>query len=90
MAETTTITVRIPAAVRDKLDRLAEVTKRSRSYVAADALAEYADSELKIVEGIMRGLEDAEAGRVTPHDEAMAQLRRRITKAAAKPRKRSA
>lgn len=90
MAETTTITIRIPAELRDKLDRVAEVTKRSRSYVAADALAEYADNELRIVEGIMRGLADAKAGRVIPHDEAMAQLRQRVTKAAAKAKKRSA
>jgi predicted transcriptional regulator len=90
MAETTTITIRIPAELRDKLDRLADATKRSRSYVAADALAEYAENELKIVEGIMRGLDDAKAGRVTPHDEAMTQLRQRVTKAAAKSKKRTA
>lgn len=90
MAKTTTITVRITPEVRDKLDRIAELTERSRSYVAADALSEFAGSELRTVEGIMRGIEDARAGRVVPHDEAMAYLRQRIAKVAAKSKKRSA
>ena len=90
MAETTTITVRITPEVRGKLDRIAELTKRSRSYVAAEALAEYAEDELQTVEGIMRGIADARAGRVVPHDEAMAYLRERIAKVAAKSKKRSA
>ncbi len=90
MAETTTITVRIPVEVKDKLDRIAEFTKRSRTYVAGDALAAYADSELETVEGILRGIADADAGRVVPHDEAMAYLRQRIAKVAAKSKKQSA
>ena len=90
MAETTTITIRIPVEVKDKLDRIAALTERSRTYVAGDALAAYADSELGIVEGIMRGIADADAGRVVPHDEAMAYLRQRIAKVAAKSKKRSA
>jgi predicted transcriptional regulator len=90
MAETTTITIRIPPEVRDKLDRIAELTDRSRSYVAADALREYADSELDAVEGIMRGLEDVRAGRTIPHEEAMAILRKRVDAVEARNRKRSA
>jgi predicted transcriptional regulator len=35
----TTMTIRIPIAVHDKLARLAQGTKRSRSYLAAEALA---------------------------------------------------
>lgn len=90
MAQTTTITVRTPVEVKDKLDRIAELTERSRTYVASDALAAYADSELGIVEGIMRGIADADAGHVVPHDEAMAYLRQRIAKVGAKSKKRSA
>lgn len=90
MAETTTITIRIPAQVRDKLDRIAQLTDRSRSYVAADALTAYADSELDTIEGITRGLEDVPAGRTVPHDEAMAVLRKRIDAVEARNKKRSA
>jgi predicted transcriptional regulator len=90
MAETTTITVRIPIGIRDRLDRIAQLTDRSRSYVAADALAAFANNELDVLEGIMRGLEDVRAGRTIPHDEAMASLRKRIGAVEARNKKRSA
>lgn len=64
MAETTTITVRVPLALRDELDRLAKLTQRSRSFLAAEALELYARYELEIVEGILEGIADADAGRV--------------------------
>jgi predicted transcriptional regulator len=82
--------VRIPPQVRDKLDQIARLTDRSRSYVAADALTEYANNELDVVEGVMRGIEDVRAGRTVPHDEAMATLRRRIDAVEARNKKRSA
>ena len=91
MAEpTTTITVRVSQSTKDNLDRIAELTQRSRSFHAAAALAEYASSEREIVEGIQRGIEDAKAGRTIPHKLAMAQLRATVRKAAARAAKRSA
>jgi predicted transcriptional regulator len=90
MADTTTITIRIPVSVRDELQKLAEHTRRSRSQVAADALAAYAHDELEIIEGILRGLEDAKAGRVTPHKQAMARLRQGIKRRTANKARQSA
>jgi predicted transcriptional regulator len=81
MTETTTITVRVPAELKAKLDRLAELTDRSRSYLAAEALEIYARYELEIVEGVLEGIADVEAGRVMPHEEAMARLDRVIAEA---------
>jgi len=68
-----TITIRVPTEVHGKLSRLAQATHRSRSYLAGKAVAAYVERELEIVEGIMQGLADAAAGRVTPHEEVMAQ-----------------
>ncbi|TIP97237.1 MAG: CopG family transcriptional regulator, partial [Mesorhizobium sp.] len=34
----------------------------------------YVDRELGVIEGIKRGMADAAAGRVVPHDEAMAEI----------------
>lgn len=70
----TTMTIRVPIALHDKLARLAQGTKRSRSYLAAEALATYVDRELSIIEGIQQGLADVTAGKVIPHEEAMANL----------------
>jgi predicted transcriptional regulator len=74
MNASTTMTIRVPAELKEKLDRLASGTRRSRSYLAAEAVTSYVERELAIIEGIQRGLADVEAGRVTPHDEAMAEL----------------
>ena len=67
----TTMTIRVPLAVQEQLARLSQSTKRSRSYLAGEAVAAYVEHELAIIEGIERGLADMNAGRVTPHDEVM-------------------
>lgn len=67
----TTMTIRVPLAVQEQLARLSQSTKRSRSYLAGEAVAAYVEHELAIIEGIERGLADLKAGRVTPHDEVM-------------------
>lgn len=74
MTATTTMTIRVNKATKEKLERLARGTKRSKSYLAAEAVSAYVERELEIVEGIQRGLADVAAGRVVPHDEAMAEL----------------
>lgn len=74
LMNSTTMTIRVPVTLHDKLARLAQGTKRSRSYLAAEALTAYVDRELSIIEGIQQGLADVTAGKVIPHDKAMADL----------------
>ena len=81
MAETTTITIRVPVEIKAKLDRLAELTDRSRSYLAAEALEIYTRYELEIVEQVLEGIADDDAGRVVSHEEAMARLDQVIAEA---------
>ena len=87
MVSSTTITIRLPTDVKDKLARLAQDTRRSKSYLAAEAVAAYVDRETEIIQGIQRGLADIKAGRTVPHEEAMAELDAAI-EAAARKRKR--
>ena len=75
VASSTTLTVRVPPEVKKRLGRLAGHTRRTRSYLAGEAIADFVDRELAIVEGINRGLEDMEANRVTSHKSAMRRLR---------------
>ncbi len=75
MSETTTITVRIPKSVKADLDALARDTKRSRSYLAAEAVAEFVAQETVIVGKMLKGMEDFEAERVISHEAAIARLR---------------
>ena len=84
MNASTTMTIRVPAQVADRLGRLAEGTRRSRSFLAAEAVAAYVDRELAIIEGIERGLADVAAGRVVDHDVAMDQIDALIAEARAR------
>ena len=70
----TTMTIRVSADIKEKLDRLAADTRRSRSFLAAEAVSAYVARELAIVEGINEGLEDVGRGRTVSHDEAMSEL----------------
>ena len=74
MPASTTMTIRVRPDVKDKLDRLAAGTQRSKSFLAGEAVAAYVERELEIIEGIHAGLADAEAGRTVSHDEAMAEV----------------
>lgn len=83
MPPSETITVRLPADVKQRLGRLAERTKRTKSFLASEAIAGFVERELQIVEGIERGLADLRKDNVVEHAEAMAELDEAI---AAKPR----
>lgn len=74
MATSTTLTVRLTPEVKKQLGRLAVRTKRTKSFLAAEAIAAYVAREIDVVEGIKRGLDDMREGRVVPHGEAMARL----------------
>jgi predicted transcriptional regulator len=81
MTDSTTLTLRLPAETKNKLAMLAERTRRSQSFLGAEAIADYVARELALVEAIERGRADIRAGRVTPHD-VVADEARRIIKAA--------
>ena len=82
MSESETITVRLASATKDRLGQLAAQTNRTKSYLAAEAIATYVDREMEIVSGIERGLADMKTGRVVSHADAMEQLRQTVAIAA--------
>ncbi|MQT13210.1 CopG family ribbon-helix-helix protein [Segnochrobactrum spirostomi] len=84
MAPQTTMTIRVPPDVKDKLDRIAADTRRSPSLLAGEAVAAYVDRELAVIEGIKRGLSDADDGNVVSHDDAMAEIEAVIAAAESK------
>lgn len=81
MPTSTTMTIRISPAVMERLGRLAHDTRRSKSFLAGEAVSAYVERELEIIEGIQRGLADVTAGQVVPHDAAMAEIQSVIDKA---------
>jgi predicted transcriptional regulator len=88
MTASTTLTIRVPSDVKEKLDRIAAGTKRSKSFLAGEAVAAYVERELEIVEGIERGLADMEAGRVASHEQVMAEARQIVAEARKKKAER--
>jgi predicted transcriptional regulator len=78
MAESTTMTIRVSSELKERLGRLAHDTRRSKSFLAAEAVSAYVDRELAIIEGIQAGMADARAGRVVPHEQAIAEMRQVI------------
>lgn len=82
MTTSTTMTIRLDPRLKEKLGRLADGTRRSRSFLAAEAVETYVDRELAIIEGIERGLADVEARRTVSHEDAMVTVRQSIKVAA--------
>lgn len=76
------MTIRLDPHLKAKLGRLADGTRRSRSFLAAEAVQAYVDRELAIIEGVERGLADVETGKTVSHEDAMATLRQTIEDAA--------
>ena len=70
----TTLTTQLSHETGAKLARLSEGTRRSRTVLAAEAVDAYVEAEVAAAEGIRQGLDDCEAGRLVPHEEAMAEI----------------
>jgi RHH-type transcriptional regulator, rel operon repressor / antitoxin RelB len=72
---TTTVTVRVPTRLKDRLDKLADATARSRSWLAAHALEVYVEDQEWQLATIRKGKKDAQAGRVVSHEKTARWLR---------------
>src|SRR6266403_1658609 len=75
MNNTTTVTVRVPAALKNRLDKLADATARSRSWLAAHALEVYVEDQEWQLATIRKGKKDVQASRVVSHEGAARWLR---------------
>lgn len=63
MTRSTTLTLRLDAATRDRLDALAKSTKRSKSFLAGEAIATYLDAQEWQLGQVQAGLSDLDAGK---------------------------
>jgi predicted transcriptional regulator len=62
-----TFTVRVDAAVKRRLERLAKSTGRSRSFLAAEAINEYLDVNQWQVAGIKQAIASLDRGKGVSH-----------------------
>lgn len=71
---TVTLSTRVDPAVRDQVDALAAALDRDRAWIVAKAVESYIAEQSDFIAAIKRGQADARNGRVTEHDDFMAEL----------------
>jgi RHH-type rel operon transcriptional repressor/antitoxin RelB len=58
----TTMTLRLEDEVKDRLDKLAEATQRSKSFLAAEAIREFVENNEWQIRETKAALKEAQAG----------------------------
>ena len=71
---TATMTVRLPTNLKERLERLASATQRSKSWLAVDAIQHYLELQEWQVAEIEEGLAEADAGSFASDGEVRAVL----------------
>lgn len=72
--ETATLTFRVPVEVRNQLDKLAESTHRTKSYLAGEAIRQYLDLEAWQIGEIQQAIREADSGDFATDNEIAALL----------------
>jgi RHH-type rel operon transcriptional repressor/antitoxin RelB len=81
MPESSVLTLRLDAKLKNQLDRLSKSMNRSRSFVAAQAIQEYVSVNEWQINEIKKGLAEADAGDFASKEE-MQQTIKRLTRRA--------
>jgi predicted transcriptional regulator len=68
------VSIRVPADVVERLDRVAAILERPRSWVILRAIRQYLADEGQEVLDVQEGILEAERGEVVDFDEAMARF----------------
>lgn len=74
MGGTAILSIRLSSETKAQLSRLAATTRRSKSFLAAEAVEAYVAREQAIIAAVERGLADVSAGRTVPHVAAMDEI----------------
>jgi RHH-type rel operon transcriptional repressor/antitoxin RelB len=74
MSETIQVSARVTPEVADRLNALAKSTRRSRSFLAAQAIEEFLNIQERHVKAIKEGIAAAKKGYVKSHEHALAIL----------------
>ena len=64
---TTTLSVRIDTDTKKRLEALAKRSRRSKSFLAAEAIAAFVEAESWQLDAIQKGLAELDEGRGVPH-----------------------
>ena len=81
------LNIRLPAETLRRLDAVAAATRRTRSFIANEALEDWIARGSAIIEDIRVGLEEVRAGKVVPHERAMRDLDAAVERATRRKRR---
>jgi predicted transcriptional regulator len=87
--KTATLTIRVSEKTKAKLEKIARLSRRTKSWHAAEALDIYLKSELPIVESIVQAQADMNAGKGIPHERVWKGVDKIIANAMAKQKNRA-
>ena len=76
MAQSTTISIRLEPAVKTRLDRLADSTRRSKSFLAAEAVRAFVELNEWQIQETHAALREADAGDFAEPSEVRRTLRK--------------
>jgi RHH-type transcriptional regulator, rel operon repressor / antitoxin RelB len=63
------LSIRVSQETKEKLEALAKASRRSRSFLAAEAIENYVAAESWQLREVESGVDDLTAGRTVEHDE---------------------
>ena len=68
MANTTTMSIRLPIKLKEQLDLLATSIKRTKSFCATEAIQNYIETEAWQIAAIQDGIKSADDGKLVEHE----------------------
>ena len=77
----TTMTIRLDDDVKDRLEHLADATKRSKSFLAAEAIRAFVDSNEWQIAEIQTALKETDAGDFASDEDVAAVARKWLVRA---------
>lgn len=69
MSQSTTMTIRVDTDLKNRLEKLAESTSRSKSFLAAEAIKEFIDLNEWQIQEIQSALAEADKGEFATDEE---------------------
>jgi len=75
------VTLRLDAATRKRLDKLAKATERSRAALAADAVQQYLEANEWQIAAIEEGVREANRGQLIDHSKLKAKWEKKLAAA---------
>jgi len=82
MEQTSTMTIRLPETIKNKLEDLAQATDRSKAYLAAKAIEEFVATQEWQIQAIQAAVKEADSphARFIEHDVVVNEMQARIAR----------